>query len=65
MKDVVAEPSLQNKHHFETGEVPGGIDLGAIGRVITDQRQLGQLNVLVHDQRHVRIPLENHVVRGV
>lgn len=43
----------------------GRIDLRAIGRVILNQLQLRQLDVLVDDEWHVRIPLEDHFVRRV
>lgn len=41
------------------------IDLRAIGRVILNQLELGQLDVLVDDEWHIRIPLEDHFIRRV
>lgn len=42
-----------------------GVDLSAVGRVVLDQLELRQLDVLVDHQGHVRVPLEDHVVRRV
>ena len=42
-----------------------GVHLGAVLRVVLDERELRQLDVLVHHERYVRVPLEYHVVRRV
>lgn len=65
VKQVVAEPTFQDKHYFEASEVTSRIDLRAIGRVILNQLELGKLDVLVDDEWHVRIPLEDHFIRRV
>lgn len=49
----------------KTTTLTSRIDLRAIGRVILNQLELGQLDVLVDDEWHVRIPLEDHFIRRV
>lgn len=63
MEEIIAQASFQYEHHFQAGEVARRIDLSAIGCVVLDERQLWQFDILVDDQRHVRVPLEYHVIR--
>lgn len=65
MEEIVPETTFQLKYHFQTGEVTGRVHLGTVGGVVPQQRQLGKLDVLVNDQRYLRVPLEDHVVGGV
>lgn len=65
MEQVVAQSALQHQDHLEASKVARRIDLCAIGSFVGEQRQLGQFNRIVDDQRLLGIPLKDEVVGGV
>ena len=65
MKEVVAQTAFQDEHHFQTGEITGGVDLCAVVGEIADQLQLRQFDVVTDEERREWIPFEYQIVRPV
>lgn len=36
VEQIISKSSLQNEHHFQTREVSGGINLGAVSRLVAN-----------------------------